>query len=86
MPARLAADLARASSVGHAAWVEARQRSDFAGFVPYLERNVELVREYIDCFDDFECAYDVLLDDYEPGGRRATCHACSTSSRRSFGH
>ena len=65
----LAADLARASSVGHEAWVEARERSDFAGFVPYLERNIELVREYIDCFDDFDCAYDVLLDDYEPGGR-----------------
>ena len=69
VPARLAADLARASSVGQAAWVDARQRSDFEGFVPYLERNVELVREYIDCFDKFGCAYDVLLDDYEPGGR-----------------
>ncbi len=69
VPARLAADLARASSVGHQAWVQARARSDFAGFVPYLERNIELVREYIDCFDDFDCAYDVLLDDYEPGGR-----------------
>ncbi len=69
VPSRLAADLARASSVGHAAWVEAREHSDFAGFVPYLERNVELVREYIDCFDGFENAYDVLLDDYEPGGR-----------------
>jgi carboxypeptidase Taq len=69
VPARLAADLARASSVGQAAWVDARERSDFDGFVPYLERNVELVREYIDCFDNFDCAYDVLLDDYEPGGR-----------------
>ena len=47
----------------------AREASDFAAFMPYLERNFELVRRYIDCFDDFECAYDVLLDDYEPGGR-----------------
>ncbi len=69
VPSRLASDLARASSVGHQAWVVARERSDFAGFVPYLERNVELVRQYVDCFDDFECPYDVLLDDYEPGGR-----------------
>ena len=37
--------------------------------MPYLERNFELVQRYIDCFDGFECAYDVLLDDYEPGGR-----------------
>ena len=69
VPAELAADMARASSVGHQAWVLAREASDFDAFVPYLERNFELVRRYIDCFDDFECAYDVLLDDYEPGGR-----------------
>jgi carboxypeptidase Taq len=39
--------------------------------MPYLERNFELVRRYIDCFDDFECAYDPLLDDFEPGARTA---------------
>ena len=69
MPSELASDLARAASVGHQAWIVARERSDFAGFVPYLERNFELVRRYVDCFDNFDCAYDVLLDDYEPGGR-----------------
>ncbi len=41
--------------------------SDFDAFAPYLERNFELARRYVDCFDGFECAYDVLLDDYEPG-------------------
>ena len=69
VPAQLAADLARAASVGHQAWVLAREASDFAAFVPYLERNFELIRRYVDCFDSFDCAYDVLLDDYEPGGR-----------------
>jgi carboxypeptidase Taq len=69
VPSELAANLARAASVGHAAWVTAREDSDFAGFVPYLERNVELARRYIDCFDEFDCAYDALLDDYEPAGR-----------------
>jgi carboxypeptidase Taq len=69
VPAQLAADLARASSVGQQAWVAAREDSDFAGFVPYLERNFELIRRYIDCFDSFDCPYDVVLDDYEPGGR-----------------
>jgi len=69
VPAQLAADLARAASVGHQAWVRAREASDFAAFAPYLERNFELVRRYVDCFDSFDCAYDVLLDDYEPGGR-----------------
>ncbi|MBV8999435.1 MAG: hypothetical protein JO304_10260, partial [Solirubrobacterales bacterium] len=71
VPSELAADLARAASVGHQAWVVARRESDFAGFVPYLERNFELARRYIDCFDDLDCAYDALLDDYEPGARTA---------------
>jgi carboxypeptidase Taq len=69
VPAELAGDLARASSVGQQAWVAAREDSDFAGFAPYLERNFELIRRYIDCFDGFDCPYDVVLDDYEPGGR-----------------
>ena len=71
VPGQLAADMARAGSVGQQAWIVARQESDFASFMPYLERNFELVRRYIDCFDDFECAYDPLLDDFEPGARTA---------------
>jgi carboxypeptidase Taq len=69
VPSRLASDLARASSVGHQAWVVARANSDFGSFAPFLERNFDLIREYIDCFDSFECGYDVVLDDYEPGAR-----------------
>jgi carboxypeptidase Taq len=40
--------------------------------VPYLEHNLDLARRYVECFDGFECAYDVLLDDFEPGMRTAT--------------
>src|ERR1700684_444406 len=74
VPADLAAELSRASSVGQEAWVAARAASDFAGFLPYLERNVELARRYVECqagADGFDCAYDVLLDDYEPGMKTA---------------
>jgi carboxypeptidase Taq len=69
VPAELAAEIARAASVGQEAWVEARETSDFAGFAPYLKHNFELARRYVDCFagvDGYACAYDVLLDDYEP--------------------
>lgn len=69
VPTELATDLARASSAGQEAWVSARAASDFAGFVPHLEHNVELARRYVDCHigqPDFHCAYDVLLDEYEP--------------------
>jgi carboxypeptidase Taq len=67
VPSDLAADLARAASVGHNVWVAAREHSDYQAFAPYLERNLELARRYIDCFEEFDCAYDALLDDFEPG-------------------
>jgi carboxypeptidase Taq len=66
VPADLRTDLTRAAANGYAAWVEARARSDFASFLPYLERNVELRRRYAECFEADE-PYDALLDDYEPG-------------------
>ena len=69
VPSELAADLARASSAGQAVWVKARAESDFAAFAPALARNFELARAYVACQQEaggYECAYDVLLDDYEP--------------------
>lgn len=66
VPASLAADLTRAGSVGQEAWVDARRRNDFAAFAPYLKHNLELGKRYVECFDEFDCAYDALLDDYEP--------------------
>jgi carboxypeptidase Taq len=72
VPIDLAANRAKAASIGQEAWREARDRSDFNAFVPYLERNLELTRRYVECFDDFDCAYDVLLDDYEPSIRTVT--------------
>ena len=67
VPSELAAELARAGALGHAAWVDARERSDFAAFLPALRRNVELKLRYVECFDGYDDPYDVLLDDYEEG-------------------
>jgi carboxypeptidase Taq len=71
VPAELAAEMARAASTGQEAWVAARANSDFAAFVPYLRQTLELKRRYIECFSGYDCAYDVLLDDFEPGMRTA---------------
>ena len=69
VPSELAGDLARASSIGQEAWIDARRQSDYSLFAPHLKRNLELARRYVDCFDEFDCAYDALLDDYDPGMR-----------------
>jgi carboxypeptidase Taq len=69
VPADLAADLARAASLGQEAWVAAREASNFGAFAPYLEHNLELATRYVECHlgrDGYERPYDVLLDDFEP--------------------
>ncbi len=67
VPVALEEEMTRAAASGHHAWVEARRNRDFASFLPYLERNVELKRRYVECFEWSDSAYTPLLDDYEPG-------------------
>jgi carboxypeptidase Taq len=66
VPAELRAEMARASAEARPVWVRAKAESDFASFLPALERTIELRQQYIACFDDVEEPYDVLLDDFEP--------------------
>jgi carboxypeptidase Taq len=68
VPAELRAEMSRAATLGFPVWADARERSDFAAFLPVLERQLELKRRYVECFEgDFDEPYDALLDDYEPG-------------------
>ena len=56
-------------------WVKARQESDFSQFLPALRANFDLRRRYVECFDDYDEPYDVLLDDFEPGMKTAEVRA-----------
>jgi len=75
VPSELAAELSKASALGYEAWVAAREKDDFAAFLPYLKRNLELKRRYVDCFEGYDEAYDVLLDDYDHGMKTARVRA-----------
>src|SRR6266496_3212834 len=50
VPSELRAEMARAGAEARLVWVQAKEESDFALFLPALERNVELRLRYIDCF------------------------------------
>jgi carboxypeptidase Taq len=67
VPSELAVEFAQVSAESYDAWVKARADSDFAAFAPWLERVVELRQRYIECYAPYDDAYDVLLEDYEPG-------------------
>lgn len=66
VPAKLASELARVTSVAQGAWAEARANDDVPGFLPTLEKVVGLIREKAQALADGGDAYDALLDDYEP--------------------
>jgi carboxypeptidase Taq len=67
IPNELAGEISKASAAGYQAWVAARKANDFASFLPFLERNLELKRRYIACFPGVAEPYDALIDDFERG-------------------
>ncbi|SFE21722.1 carboxypeptidase M32 [Roseivivax sediminis] len=67
VPARLAAELARVTSVAQGVWAEARAEDDFAAFAPTLSQVLKLKREEGAALADGGDVYDALLQDYEPG-------------------
>jgi len=75
VPTELRVEMARAAAEAREVWVRARAESDFESFRPALERNLDLRRRYVECFDDFDEPYDVLLDDFEPGTTAAEVRA-----------
>jgi carboxypeptidase Taq len=66
VPTELRVELTRAAALGNQIWVEARATNDFAKFLPALQRNLELKRKYVDCFEWDDSPYTPLLDDFEP--------------------
>ena len=75
-PSELRAEMSRAG-VARAcrSGSKARQENDFSQFLPALRANFELRRRYVECFDDYDEPYDVLLDDFEPGMKTAEVRA-----------
>lgn len=67
VPAELEEEQACAASLARDAWIDARRNADFATFLPFLERNVELLLQYAACFPEHDDPYDALIDDYESG-------------------
>jgi carboxypeptidase Taq len=62
--------VARASAFGataYDAWKRARPANDFATMVPFLERAIDIGREYADFFAPYEHVADPLIDDADEG-------------------
>jgi len=66
VPTELRTEMVRAAALGNQVWIEARANDDFEAFRPALERNLELKRRYVECFEWEDSPYTPLLDDFEP--------------------
>lgn len=84
LPTDLVAELTATASRSLEVWKTARAGSDFASFRPSLERLLELVRRKAECLGIPEGgeAYDVLLDEYEPGMTAAAVEGLFDPLRR----
>lgn len=67
LPKALVEELSRTTSLGQQAWITARKDNEFAVFLPWLEKLVQLKREEASAIGyGSGVPYDALLDEYEP--------------------
>ena len=74
LPKKLVEEISRVTSLAQHNWIEARKKSQFETFRPWLEQVVALKREEAAALGSSSgtgngVPYDALLDDYEPGAK-----------------
>jgi len=67
LPTDLVEEITRTTSLANEKWVEARQKSDFKIFLPWLEKVMVLEKKKAEAYGYEGEPYNALLDDYEPG-------------------
>jgi len=78
LPASLVEEMEKTAVLAQQAWVEARKKSDYAMFRPWLEKTLGLKKREAECVGyDGGHVYDALLDPFEP-------HETTAGLRRVF--
>ena len=72
----------RLMSQSDAVWHEAKEKSDFAMFEPYLQQMFDTNKRIALYIEPGKHPYDTLLDGYERGLTRASCDSFFTSLRQ----
>jgi carboxypeptidase Taq len=67
IPTQMVEEMARLTTEAFAAWAEARTKSDFKIYKPFLEKIVLMCKKQAELLGYKESPYDALLDDFEPG-------------------
>jgi carboxypeptidase Taq len=75
VPAKLAEEIAKTTSLAHRIWAKARAEDDVATYLPVLDKVVKLRQEEAVALAQGGDLYDALLNDYEPGATGAELEA-----------
>jgi carboxypeptidase Taq len=67
IPADLFQEYSILTAQANDAWEEAREKNEFAIFLPYLEKIVDYKRKFAEIYGYEDHPYDALLDEFEPG-------------------
>ncbi len=67
LPTELVKKLTETTAMAHQEWAEARKKSDFKMFLPWLEKVLDLSKQKAEAYGYEGEPYNALLDDYEPG-------------------
>jgi carboxypeptidase Taq len=67
LPKEFVEEEARLYSKSQQVWIEARKKSDFSMFAPYLKKILSMQQKKADFFGYETEAYDALMDEFEPG-------------------
>ena len=67
LPAEFVREQAAQASAGYHAWAKARAASDFASYVPVLEKNLELAKREAVYLGWGDRPYDYMIDRHDPG-------------------
>ncbi len=67
VPSGWVSEFAQTTANANNVWEEAKAKNDFALFQPYLEKIVEMRRQYADFFKPYDHVYDPLLHHFDRG-------------------
>jgi len=67
LPKEFVEELSKTTSLAHNVWKEAKQKSDFNIFKPYLKKIIDLKRKQTDYIHLSGHPYNSLIDDFEEG-------------------
>ncbi|MEW6411072.1 MAG: carboxypeptidase M32 [Candidatus Zixiibacteriota bacterium] len=69
LPKDLVEEITKVTTLAQGEWVEARKKSDFKHFEPWLAKVIALQKKKADAYGYDGEPYDALLDDYEVGAK-----------------